>query len=148
MIGRPTSRHVALPVSNPAGETLGEDPGESGADTVSDDTLQTTDATPGTIATYTTLADERSITMRALVWCREPTTDDSAKWIVECEFNRATGGVVTELDTNFLTKSPHAPPLWDVTFVVSSQDILVKVTGEAGKTIEWRCILEVSEHGA
>ena len=111
------------------------------------DTVQTVDATVTTIATYTTLADERSITMRALVWAREAATDDSAKWLVECEFNRATGGVVTEKDTNFISlRKDNA--LWDVTFVISSQQIQVRATaGEAGKTVEWRCILEVSEHG-
>jgi hypothetical protein len=116
------------------------------ADTVDDQTLQTTLGAPVTIATYSTLADERAISMRCRVWCREPTTDDSGQWVFENLFNRDDVSLVTSKDESVvaLYKDQGA---WDVTFNISSQDIEVQVTGEVAKTIEWRCQLEVSEHG-
>jgi hypothetical protein len=116
------------------------------ADTTDDQTVQTTTAAVTTIATYSTLADEQAITMKALVWAREAATDDTAKYVVEAVFNRATGSVVTSKDENFLSVYEDQAA-WDVTFNISSQDIPIQVTGEAAKTIDWRIQLEVSEHG-
>lgn len=116
------------------------------ADTTDDQDTQTTNATATTIATYTTLADQRTITMKILVWGREAATGDQAKYLIEAEFGRDGTSTVLELDTAFLV-AREDQAAWDVTLVISSQDIQIKVTGEASKTIEWRCQLEVSEHG-
>lgn len=123
-----------------------QDPSGGGGDTNTDATVQTTDATVTTIATYTTLANERAIDMRVRVWSREAATDDSAKYVIEALFNRDGGGVVTSKDENFISVFEDQPA-WDVTFNISGSDIQVQVTGEAAKTIEWRCKLEVNEHG-
>jgi len=120
--------------------------GGSLADTSVDQTVQTTDATVTTIATYSTLADERAISIKAVVWARQATTDDSAKYVIEALFNRATGSVVTSKDENFISIYEDQAA-WDVTFNVSGQDIQIQVTGEVTKTIDWRIQLEVSEHG-
>lgn len=120
--------------------------GSGVADTTDDQTVQTTDATVTTIATYATLANERAIKIRASVWAREPATDDSASYVLEALFNRDGAGVVTSKDEVFLSIFEDQAA-WNVTLVVSSQNILVRVQGEAAKTIEWRCQLEVSEHG-
>jgi hypothetical protein len=116
------------------------------ADTTGDTTVQTTDNTVTTIATYATQNDERAIAMRVTVWAREAATDDSAKWVVEALFNRDGASAVTSLDENFISVYEDQAA-WDVTFVISSQNILVRVTGENSKTIKWRCQLEASEHG-
>jgi len=131
-------------VANWAAESGGG--GGSLADTTDDATVQTTDATVTTIATYTTLADEKATSLKALVWARQATTDDTAKYVIEALFNRATGGVVTSKDENFLSVYEDQAA-WDVTFNISGSDIQIQVTGEAAKTIEWRIQLEVSEHG-
>jgi hypothetical protein len=81
-----------------------------------------------------------------VVWAREPSTDDSAKYVIEALFNRSGASVVTSLDENFVSIYEDQAA-WDVAFNISSQNIQVQVTGEASKTIEWRCQLEVSEHG-
>lgn len=118
----------------------------AGADYRDNQTVQTTDATVTTIATYNTLANERAINLKAIVWARETATDDSAKYVIETLFNRDGASAVTSKDETFIyTYEDQAA--WNVTFNISSQAIQVQVTGEAAKTIEWRCQLEVSEHG-
>lgn len=108
--------------------------------------VETTDATPTTIFTYTTQTDERAIALSLHIFSREPATDDSLNYVVEALFNRAAGGVVTSKDENF-TSAFKDQAAWDVTFVVAGSNISVKVTGEAGKTIEWRVTGGVNEHG-
>lgn len=115
-------------------------------DLIIDAVLQTTTGATQTIATYSTLADERAINVKATIWAREPTTDDSAKYVIEALFNRDGSSVVTSKDENVVSQFEDQAA-WNVTFNISSQDIEVQVTGEGGKTIEWRCQLEVSEHG-
>lgn len=108
--------------------------------------VQTTTATLTTIASYASLANERAISLRVTVWAREAATDDSAKYVIEALFNRDGVGTVTEIDTAFLyTYEDQAA--WDVVLAPSGGNILIRVQGEAAKTIEWRCQVEVSEHG-
>lgn len=115
-------------------------------DTTDDQTVQTTDATVTTIATYSTLLDNMAVSMQAYVWAYEPATGDSAKYVIESLFRRDGSSVVTSKDENFVSIYEDQPA-WDVTFNISAQDIQVQVTGEAAKTIEWRCVIGVSEHG-
>jgi len=119
-------------------------------DTYVDQTLQTTGVGPATIATYSTLASSKAISMKVVVFARQSagvgTVGDSAKYVVEALFERSSGDVVTSKDENFIVTFEDQAA-WDVTFNISSQDIQVQVTGEASKTIEWRCQMEVSEHG-
>ena len=150
LLARGTSDLASTLIS--PGEVLGRNDSDDlasvsrGFDRVIDAPFQTTTASPQTIATYSTLADERAISVRATVIAREAATDDSAKYVIEALFNRDGSSVVTSLDATFLyTYEDQAA--WDVSFSISSQHILVRVTGEAGKTIKWRCFLEVSETG-
>lgn len=116
------------------------------ADTALNRTVQTTNNTATTIATYTTKADERAISMRATVFAREPATDDSAKYVIEALFNRSGSSVVTSKNVDPVSTFEDQAA-WGVSFNISGQDIQVQVTGENSKTIEWRCQLEVNEHG-
>jgi hypothetical protein len=113
-----------------------------------DATVQTTDATVTTIATYSTLADERVIELEFTVVGREPATDDTIRQKFLATFNRDGASAVTSLDEVVTSYESAGASAWDVTLAVSSQDVLIRVTGEAAHTIEWRVLGKVFEHGA
>lgn len=116
------------------------------ADTFLQDTAETDDETPEIILTYSTLANDRVIDLKARVFCIEPATGDVGKWVIEATGYRDGSSVVTIEDENVLYE--HKDQLaWDAGLVVSSQDIQAGGIGESGKTIEWRVQLEVNEHG-
>lgn len=110
---------------------------------------QTTDATTLTLLAYTTAVNNRSITMRGVVWGREPSTGERVKDVVEIFVDRDSGGTVTIDQVHHLIppfRSAGASA-WTFGYDVSGSDVRVRVTGEAGKTIEWRTRFEVIEHG-
>jgi hypothetical protein len=109
-------------------------------------TVETTDGSPTLLLTYETSTDERAIIISARVWCREPATDDSAYFVIEALFNCDGVSVVTSKDENFISVF-RDQPAWDVTFAIVGTAIHLNVTGEAAKTIEWKTIVEIHEHG-
>jgi hypothetical protein len=116
------------------------------ADTTVDNTVQTTTAAVATAATHTTTTNNRVIKIRTTVFARENATDDIIQDVIETVANRDNVGAVTVKDNSHVAVYKDQAP-WNVTLDVSGSDIRVRVTGEAGKTIEWRAQMEVSEHG-
>jgi len=116
------------------------------ADTTEDEVTSTSDATPKTIVTYATLANDRAIDMKIRVWCIEPSTGDIGKWLYEPIFLRDNVGAITERTPVMVYQPPPGIP-WDATILIAAPNISVQVTGEAGKDLEWRCQIEVNEHG-
>ena len=89
--------------------------------------------------------------MKVKVWGRRSggsagTAEDQARYVVEAQFNRDGVSAVTEKDTDFLSVFEDQAA-WDLTFEISGQNILVRVTGALNNDVEWRGQLEVSEHG-
>lgn len=115
-------------------------------DVAIEETVQTINATPALLATYATLADNRVIDLTARVFCHELATGDVAKYVIEATVQRNGSSVLT-LKNQTKIYEYEDQSAWNAAFSVSSQDVQIYGTGEASKTIEWRCQLEVSEHG-
>lgn len=113
-----------------------------------DGTASTSDATPTTVFTYATLADERVVKFDISVVGREAATEDLASFNMVGLANRDNASVVTILDEAIQVYKSAGAAAWSLSLVVSGTDILVQVVGEAAHDIEWRVVGRVFEHGA
>lgn len=110
-------------------------------------TVQTTNNIPTTLATYATATNGRVIALRAKIIARETTgTEDVGHWLAEVTIKRNSAGVVT-VSEDLIIKSFKDNVNWDIQFTVSGTNVLVRVVGDVGNTVEWRLIGSVSEHG-
>lgn len=106
-------------------------------------TVQTTDATQTTLATYTIPTDdERVITAR--VRAHEDATDDSY-WYVTTVGVKNVGGTASLIGSESVSTGGDAgTSSWDVEIDVSGATARIRVTGEASHTIDWVTHTEVS----
>jgi hypothetical protein len=107
----------------------------TGADTHQKDTVQTTDATLTTIATFTLAADEM-FAYEALVAADGPAGKNY--WAKVAFGARKDGAgaatLIGALDTTF---GVEGSALYTATVAVSGNDVLLQVTGEAAETVDW-----------
>lgn len=115
-------------------------------DNADDTVVQTTDATPTTVATIGTISNNRVLRVMVDVVGYNPSTGDSAHYLVAVTGRRDGGGAVTIKDEDFISMFEDVPA-WDLTFTPSGTNILAQVTGTAATTIEWRCQWYIDEHG-
>ncbi len=109
-------------------------------------TVQTTDATVTTIATYT-LPDACIATFEAVVVARRPSNGDSAAFREALTVKRHGGGGATIVGGQTALMVPDADAgalTWAVTLDVNVNDMRVRVTGQAAATIEWRSITRLN----
>lgn len=119
---------------------------------------QTTDATELTALTYT-IPDDAVATFRLGVRAMELASGDSAFMLFVGGFKRAGTGNATAItsvqgnlpvhvlasDLFSLSIDARDDEAWDADIVLSGNDLQVKVTGEASKTIEWNLRLEIDQ---
>lgn len=120
-------------------------------DTVLSGTVNTTDATATTIATYTMGTNDRVASLRATVWGRRTggtggTANDAGMYVLEGLIDRVSGTVAEVGSATTIIAEDNAS--WGgASLSISSPDARIQVTGDADNNITWRCKLEVSEHG-
>lgn len=104
--------------------------------------VQTVDATQKTLATVA-LADDSTYWATLRVTARDTGGTKRAVYEKTVMAYRQSAGVATlggaGVQSNFTDETTAA---WDATFTVSSNNLLVSVTGEASTTINWACTLE------
>ncbi len=109
-------------------------------------TVTTTDATVTTIATLVIPADSTSI-IRASVLATKSDHTQNDVWIVAVGVKRQAGnpsfiedGDPTPGESLFIRQTDSS---WKVDWAVSASNILLRVTGDAGVTIQWKAVIEV-----
>lgn len=110
----------------------------SAAPTETESTFQTTNATTQTIATIATTSNNTYLVDMIIVARRSDAGSESAGYSVKATYRNVsttltrvgTDDVLSQEDTN----------QWKVETDASSEDIRVRVTGQIGKTIEWKCV--------
>nr|QBK86418.1 MAG: hypothetical protein LCMAC102_02130 [Marseillevirus LCMAC102] len=103
--------------------------------TLTDNTVQTTDATVTTLATIATTTD-RSTLIDVKVSARNTGASEAAGYFLKSVFRNNTG-TVTQVGTDDLL-SFEDNTAWAVTTSISGTNILVRVTGVAATTINWK----------
>jgi hypothetical protein len=117
-----------------------------------DEALTTSDATPTTIFSYTTGADNRIITFDLFVNAQSNNNNDVAAFMIAAVFHRGSGvATVVNRDVNYVN-GPYrdlGATAWNVTFNIPGGGpvINVHVTGDAGESIDWRVTGKVVENG-
>ena len=103
-----------------------------------DGTVQTTDATPTTLITIP-LDDDTEYIVVARVSLQEDSQADGNAAVRRCWAYRRSGGGATigSQDTPFTGQAYGT-----ITFAVSSNDLLLQVTGIAATTINWGAVVE------
>jgi len=105
-------------------------------------TVQTTNATPTTIITYSGLsANDRSVQIVVRMTGLKNNYTEAAGYYLAGTFRR-TGGTITQVGSTSMLSQNEDTASWDATFTVSGTDILVQVTGVAATTIDWKAVLE------
>jgi len=105
---------------------------------VSIGTVTTTDATLTTVDTIGVDDDTSMFIDVSAVALRTDATDGHAAYIRRALIHRiGTGSTAIEggVDTTFERESLGA---WDVTIAVSTTNVLIQVTGDAGQTVNWK----------
>ena len=105
-------------------------------------TVSTTDATSTTIATIPITDDSVNIIdVRCLA--RRTDVDESAGYVRRAIVFRRAGGGATLLGSQDPQFSRENDNQWDFNIVVSSNDVLLQVTGRAGRNIDWQSFHEI-----
>jgi hypothetical protein len=100
-------------------------------------TLQTTNATQSTLASYTTSTNDTVYAFTAEV-TGIVSGGDSASYEIKGTFKRVSG-TVTQIGPTLVTVSNEENVAWGgCTFDISGTDIRVRVTGLAATTINWK----------
>jgi len=99
------------------------------------DTITTTDATITTISTISTSNDTVYLVESRIVARRTDAGTEGATFCIKGSF-RNDGGTLTKLGDD-LKYSPDTTN-WTVVINTSGTDIIVQVTGEASKTVNWK----------
>ena len=115
-------------------------------DTALTGTVQTTNATPTTIASYATLANSRVIALRYNVFGYDTANDFVGHFIAEVTVKRDSVSTLTIME-ELVLKTFKDNVNWDVAVNVNGLALDIDVTGDLGNTVEWRCIGGASEHG-
>lgn len=108
--------------------------------------VQTTDDTPTTIHSYSTLNDSSSVLLKFTVHAIDA-LGNMGVWDVVAGAYRSNASVVTVKDVAYLNGpfKDSAASAWDVDVLVSGQDLNITVTGPAADTVDWGIIGEVTE---
>lgn len=98
--------------------------------------VQTTDATPTTIASYTIPADGTVVQLAVRVVARK--TDGTARqsWVYEGFYERAAGAAA-EVDTPVQVAAHTSGAVWSIALDTSGAAVRVRATGQAATTIDW-----------
>lgn len=104
--------------------------------------IQTTDATPTNIRTFSVTASDSSVHLRAMVNCK--TTGGAGvvgAYDVEVYVKRGGGAlsIVGSVGTLF---SAESDPALDATWVVSGTNVSLQVTGLAGTNLNWSAVID------
>lgn len=107
-------------------------------------TLRTTDATPGTIITYT-MPDNTVAQFILHVVADLSGGTDCAGYVRRFVYKRQAAGSATIVGTVDSAVFPDKEDdnRWDVTITTSTNDILMQVTGVAAITIDWFAYVEI-----
>lgn len=99
---------------------------------------QTTDATPLDLATIPMEAGE-SLVIEVSISGRRTATDDAASYLIGAGAMRgAAGGAAVNGVTLVVARETLGATTWDAAIVASGNDIIIRVTGQAAATIDWR----------
>lgn len=107
-------------------------------------TLETTTVDQQTVD-FITLEDNEVYHVTAIVKAIEDGAN-RASYNIEATVYRDGGGATVQGGVTSL-HTAESEAAWDATFTVSSNDLHVSVTGEAGTTISWTCTLIHSNGG-
>lgn len=98
--------------------------------------ISTTDATLTTLQTHTIPTNE-AIGFTVDITAFEPATGLSGHWYQSVEYKNLAG-VVTKVGSVVNLARVRQDADWSVTYTISGTNLLIQVTGEAGKTITWK----------
>jgi hypothetical protein len=98
-------------------------------------TVQTSDATPTNVLTYTP-ADGKCVMIHGMVSGRKSDGSQGAGYAVMGAFRRS-GATVTQVGDTTMMGQCEDDTDWDVDFAISSTTIQLQVTGKAATTIDW-----------
>ncbi|KKL07876.1 hypothetical protein LCGC14_2581620 [marine sediment metagenome] len=101
--------------------------------------VTTTDDTPTNIATIA-IPDDTVVILEARILARRTDLAGRAVYIRNSAiFREAAGGATLEgaVDSPFTRESTGNAP-WDATIIMSGNNAIIQVTGQAGKTVNWK----------
>ena len=107
--------------------------------------LQTSDGSPQTIATIPTQSNKAYYVALTVVALRTDFTQGAA-YTRSAAF-RNNAGTVSQVGTTASGSTMEDDSTWDVTFTTSGTNILVQVTGNPGKIINWEADAMVYQVG-
>ena len=99
-------------------------------------TVLTTDATLTTIDTVAIPTDEAILISAKIVAVKDDITDKAGVEI-EAIYANNSGTVTLQGAVNYQHR--QVPTGWDVTFVISGTNVLIRVVGNAATNIDWKC---------
>jgi len=105
-----------------------------GGDTV--DTVTTTDATTTTISTIATSSDTTYFLSAKLVARRTDSGSESAGYKLMATY-RNNGGTLSQVSSDDLLSQEDSAQ-WNVDTTISGTNIIIEVTGQSSKTINWK----------
>lgn len=103
--------------------------------------VQTTDETQ-TVITSATLLDESIYTFQVDVVGIQNDGSNRASYRIMHTFYRTGGGDATTQGTATLLHAEESDVNWDVELTPNGNDVEINVTGAAGVTINWVCLLK------
>ncbi|NHZ84276.1 MAG: hypothetical protein GWP19_00155 [Planctomycetia bacterium] len=100
-------------------------------------TLKTT--TTAAIQTIDTvpIPTDKAVKITADVVAKKDDITEQGGFVKQAQFANNSGTVTKQGATGSLFHEAQAG--WDVTFVISGTDVLIKVTGAAATNIDWKC---------
>ena len=110
--------------------------GGSGGGGAAVTTVSTTDGTITTIDTVPIPTDEAVLISAKLVAVK----DDITKKLgieIEAIYANNSGTVTLQGAVNYQHR--QVPTGWDVTFVISGTNVLIRVVGNGGDNVDWKC---------
>ncbi len=110
--------------------------GGGGAGSTAITTVSTTDGTITTIDTVAVPTDEAVLISAKLVAVK----DDITKKLgieIEAIYANNSGTVTLQGAVNYQHR--QVPVGWDVTFVISGTNVLIRVVGNGGDNVDWKC---------
>ena len=108
----------------------------TGAGSATESTVSTTDGTLTTIDTVAVPTDEAILIKAEIVSIKDDATE-KAGLVIEAIYANNSGTVTLQGAVNYIHR--QVPAGWNVTFVISSTNILIRVTGNAATNIDWKC---------
>ena len=108
----------------------------SGAGSATESTVSTTDGTITTIDTVPIPTDGAVLIKTEVIAIKDDATE-KAGIVVEAIYANNSGTVTLQGAVNYIHR--QVPAGWDVTFVISGTNVLIRVTGNAGTNIDWKC---------